>query len=90
MKFINFENYIEKNNNEYYNKNPFVPQHVSNSVILGSTGCSKTSLLFNILTFNPVFEKIFIITKQPEEKYDFLIKNFQRMLKYFIKMMNTI
>ena len=63
MKFINFDNYIEKNNDEYYNKNPFVHQHVSNSVILGPTGCSRTSLLFNILTLNPVFEKIFIITK---------------------------
>ena len=83
MKFINFDNYIEKNNIEYYNKNPFVPQHVSNSVILGSTGCSKTSLLFNILTLNPVFEKIFIITKQPEEKYDFLIKKFPKDVKIF-------
>ena len=83
MKFINFDNYIEKNNNEYCNKNPFVPQHVSNSVILGSTGCSKTSLLFNILTLNPAFEKIFIITKQPEEKYDFLIKKFPKDVKIF-------
>ena len=74
--------YIEKNNNEYYNKNPFVLQHVSNSVILGSTGCSKTSLL-NILTLNPVFEKVCIITKQPEEKYDFLIKKFPKDVKIF-------
>ena len=74
MKFINFDNYIEKNNNEYYNKNPFVPRYPSNTVILGSTGCSKTNLLFNILTLNPVYEKIYITIKQPEEKYDFLIK----------------
>ena len=42
MKFINFDNYIEKNDNEYINKNCFVPQHLSNTVILGATGCSKT------------------------------------------------
>ena len=29
MKFINFDNYIEKNDNEYINKNCFVPQHPS-------------------------------------------------------------
>ena len=71
MKFINFDNYIEKNDNEYINKNCFVPQHPSNTVVLGSTGCSKTNLLFNILTLNPVYEKIYIITKQPEDKYSF-------------------
>ena len=65
---------LKKNNNEYYNKNPFVPRYPSNTVILGSTGCSKTNLLFNILTLNPVYEKIYITIKQPEERYDFLIK----------------
>ena len=40
MKFINFDNYIEKNDNEYINKNYFVPQHASNTIILGPTGCS--------------------------------------------------
>ena len=69
MKFINFYNYIEKNNNEYINKNCFVPQHSSNTVIVGATGCSKTNLLFDILTLNPVYKKIYIITKQLEYKY---------------------
>ena len=35
MKFINFDNYIEKNNNDFLNKNCFTPQHLSNTVILG-------------------------------------------------------
>ena len=48
-------------------KTVFTPQHPSNTVILGPTGCSKTNLLFNILTLNPVYNKIFIITKQAEE-----------------------
>ena len=83
MKFINFDNYIEKNDNEYINKNCFVPQHPSNTVILGATGCSKTNLLFNILTLNPVYEKIYIITKQPEDKYSFLISKFPNDVKIF-------
>ena len=83
MKFINFDNYIEKNDNEYINKNCFVPQHPSNTVILGATGCSKTNLLFNILTSNPVYEKIYIITKQPKYKYSFLISKFPNDVKIF-------
>ena len=74
---------LKRNNSEYFNKNPFAPQRVSNTAILGPTGCSKTSLLFNILTLNPVYEKIYIITKQPEEKYDFLIKKFPKEVKIF-------
>ena len=31
MKFINFDNYIEKNDNEYINKNCFVPQQGTTS-----------------------------------------------------------
>ena len=83
MKFINFDNYIEKNDKEYINKNCFVPQHPSNTVILGPTGCSKTNLLFNILTLNPVYNKIFIITKQAEDKYSFLISKFPNDVKIF-------
>ena len=84
MKFINFDDIVNKNNeNNYINKNVFVPQHVANTIIIGQTGCSKTNLLFNILTFNPVFQKIFIFTKEPEAKYNFLIKKFPQDIKIF-------
>ena len=63
MKFINFDDIINKNNENYINKNVFVPQHVSNTIIIGQTGCSKTNLLFNILTLNPVFQKILYLQK---------------------------
>ena len=52
-------------------------------LFLGATGCSKTNLLFNILTLNPVYEKIYIITKQPEYKYSFLISKFPNDVKIF-------
>ena len=83
MNFINFDNNIKKIDDEYINKNCFVPQHPSNTVILGVTGCSKTNLLFNILTLNPVYEKIYIITKQPEDKYTFLLNKFKNDVKIF-------
>ena len=90
MKFINFDNYIEKNGNEYNNKKCFVPQHPSNTVITGRIGCSKTNLLFNILTINPVYEKIYIIKKNQKKSIIFYYKNFLMMLKYFMITMNMI
>ena len=83
MKFINFDNIVNKNNENYINKSVFTPQHVSNTIIIGNTGCSKTNLLFNILTLNPVFQKIFIFTKEPEAKYNFLLKKFPQDVKIF-------
>ena len=76
MRFINFDNIVSENNENYINNSVFTPQHVSNTIIIGQTGCSKTNLLFNILTLKPVFQKTFIFTKEPEAKYNFLIKNF--------------
>ena len=60
-----------------------MPQHVSNTIIIGQSGSSKTNLLFNILTLNPVFQKIFIFTKEPEAKYNFLIKKFPQDIRIF-------
>ena len=90
MKFIDFDNMVSKDDENYINKNVFVPQHVSNTIIIGQTGCSKTNLLFNILTLNPVFQRILIFTKEPEAKYNFLIKISSRYKNFFIKMMNMI
>ena len=39
--------------------------------------------MFNILTLNPVYEKIYIITKQSEYKYSFLISKFPNDVKVF-------
>ena len=47
MRFINFDNIVSENNENYINKSVFTPQHVSNTIIIGQTGSSKTNLLFN-------------------------------------------
>ena len=83
MKFINFDNIVSESNENDINKSVFTPQHVSNTIIIGQTGSSKTNLLFNILTLNPVFQKIFIFTKEPEAKYNFLIKKFPQDIRIF-------
>ena len=83
MKFINFDDIVSKNSENYINKSVFTPQHVSNTIIIGQTGCSKTNLLFNILNLNPVYQKIFIFTKEPESKYLFLKNKFPNDVKIF-------
>ena len=72
MKFINFDNIVSENNENCINKLVFTPQHVSNTIIIGQTGSSKTNSLFNILTLNPVFQKIFIFTKKQKQNIIFL------------------
>ena len=39
--------------------------------------------MFNILTLNPVYEKTYIITKQPEDKYNLLLNKFPNDVKMF-------
>ena len=83
MKFINFDDIVSKNSENYIKKSVFTPQHVSNTIIIGQTGCPKTNLLFNILNLNPVYQKIFIFTKEPESKYSFLKNKFPNDVKIF-------
>ena len=83
MKFINFDDIASKNENNYINKNVFTPQRPSNSIIIGFSRCSKTNLVFNILTLNPVYDKIYIFTKEEEDKYNFLLKKFPHDVKIF-------
>ena len=39
--------------------------------------------MFNVLTLNPVYEKIYIKTKQPEDKCNFLLQKFSNDVKIF-------
>ena len=79
MKIINFDRYIEKNENDFLNKSCFVPQHPSNTIIIGATGCSKTNLLFNILTLNRVYEKYILLQNNQKKSMIFYLKNIQMM-----------
>ena len=72
MRFINFDNTVSENNENYMNKSVFTPQHVSNAIIIGQTGSSKTNLLFNILALNPVFKKYLFLLKSQKQNINFL------------------
>ena len=73
MKFINFDDIVSKNEKNYINKNVFTPQHPCNCSIIG----------INILSINPVYGKIYIFTKEPEDKYNFLLKKFPNNVRIF-------
>ena len=83
MKLINFDDIVSKNENNYINKNVFTSQHPCNCVIIGNSGCSKTNLIFKILTINPVYDRIFVFNKEPEDKHNFLLKKFPHDVKIF-------
>ena len=83
MNFINFDNIVSKNEDNHVNKNVFIPQHPCNCSIIGSSECSKTNLLFNIQTINPVYDKIYIFTKEPEDEYNFSLKKFPNDVRIF-------
>ena len=83
MKFINFDDIVSKNEDNYVNKNVFTPLHPCNCIIIGNSGCGKTNLLFNILTINSVYDKIYIFTKEFEGKYNFLLKKFPNDVRIF-------
>ena len=68
MKFINFDDIVSKNDENYINKSVFTPQHVSNTIIIGQTGCSKTNLLFNIFNIKSSFSKNLYIYKRTRSK----------------------
>ena len=83
MKFISFDNYIKKIIMNVLIKTVLYLNIHQMLLLLDIQGYSKTNLLFNILTLNPVYEKIYIITKQPEDKYTFLLNKFKNDVKIF-------
>ena len=64
MKFINFDDIVNKNNENYINKNVFVPQHVSNTIIIGQTGCSKTNSIIQYFNIKSSISKNFYFYKR--------------------------
>ena len=72
MKFINFDDIVSENNENYINKSVFTPQHVLNTIIIGQSGCSKTNLLFNILTLIQFFKKYLFLLKNQKQNIVFL------------------
>ena len=57
MKFINFDEIVNKNNENYINKNVFRSSTCFKYNYYWTNKCSKTNLLFNILTLHKIVFK---------------------------------
>ena len=64
MKFINFDDIVNKNNENYINKNVFVPQHVSNTIIIGQTWMFKNKPIIQYFNIESSFSKNFYFYKR--------------------------
>lgn len=75
MSIINFDKVMGKKfqDAKLYENSKFIPPNPFFAVILGMSGCGKTSLLLNIILRYMKFDKIVLCAKQNQEnKYMFL------------------
>lgn len=66
-------------------QNPFpFPKHYFRWLLVGASGCGKTSFLLDALLGGLVYDKLWLFCKNPyEQKYQFLIKHFSDLEKEF-------
>ena len=72
---INLNNIVNKNNNEYNEKWPYIPDHPYRILIIGGSGSGKTNSLLNLINEQDDIDKIYLYAKDlSEPKYEYLIK----------------
>ena len=71
---INVDNIVNKNNKEYNEKWPYIPDHPYIILIIGGSGSGKTNALINLI-YEQDIDKIYLYAKDlSKPKYEFLIK----------------
>ena len=78
MSIINFDKIFGKEYKTITN-NKYCLNHPSNTLIVGKTNSGKTNILFNLITQNSIYEKIYIYTNNLDEKYSWLKINLEMM-----------
>ena len=59
-----------------------------NALIIGRTSSGKTSILFNLIAQNSIYEKIYIYTNNLDDKYEWLKNKFKDDVFIFINEIN--
>ena len=76
---INFDNIKEENIKEHNPKWPKSPDYSYRILIIGDSGSGKTNSLFNLISYQPDTNKIYLYAKYPfEAKYQLLINKWER------------
>ena len=73
MTIINFDKIIGKEYKAITN-NEYCLNHPTNTLIIGKTNSGKTNILFNLIAQNSIYEKMYIYTKNLDDRY-FWLKN---------------
>ena len=73
---INLDIITKKNDKEYNEKWPYIPDHSYRILIIGGSGSGKTNALLNLVNKQCDIDKIYLCAKDLNEpKYEYLIKN---------------
>ena len=95
---INLDKIVNNNNEEHYEKWPYIPDHPYRVLIIGGSGSGKTNTLFNLINEQKDIDKIYLYAKDlSESKYEYLIRNRKNVgikhlndSKAFIECSNTV
>lgn len=78
LDIVNFDNMGDDDDVQYNQNNALLPQHPFRMLISGRGGCGKTNMTMNLIYKMLNYDKLYILTKHPEQKkYRDLIKNFE-------------
>ena len=82
---INFDDDVTKENIKEHNLNlSQIPDHPYRILIVGDLGSGKTNSLFNLISYQPDIDKIYLDIEDPyEAKYQLLINKKKCRLKAF-------
>ena len=82
---INFDDDVTKENIKEHNLNlSQIPDHPYRILIVGDLGSGKTNSLFNLISYQPDIDKIYLDAEDPyEAKYQLLINKKKCRLKAF-------
>ena len=91
QKMINFDNVTKENIKENNPNCPQITDHPNRILIIGSSGSEKTNSLFNLMSQQPVIDKIYLYAKDPYvAKYQFLGLKHLNDSKAFIENSNDM
>ena len=77
---INFDNYVNENKTEHYEKWLHTPDKPYRILIIGGLRSGKTNVLLNLIDNQPDIDKICLYAKDPyEAKYQYLIKTLEEV-----------
>ena len=81
---INLDDITNKNNKEYNEKWPYIPDHLYRILINGVSGLGETNALLNLINekqdSDSLIDKIYLYAKDlSKSKYEFLIKKWKNV-----------